>query len=163
MLILTTQCVLNQNCVVVPLARAGGAFKQVTDILLAGNLSVIQLPCPELLYSGLTRLPKTKEEYDTKDYRSHCRRIALEQFKIIEIYLAAGYEIKGLIGIAKSPTCDTSSKNGIFMEEFLPLFAAKNISLPVIDIPADYIEGEENVKKFLHSLRSWLTTSNLGT
>lgn len=53
-LVLVSHCVINQNSVVLPLAKAGGPFNFV-DTLLKNNIGIYQLPCPEFKFAGLNR------------------------------------------------------------------------------------------------------------
>ncbi|MBZ3934963.1 hypothetical protein [Methanimicrococcus blatticola] len=89
------------------------------------NKKVIQLPCPELIYAGPERGRKTKEDYDTPDYRALCLELFLPYADMIEKLSKDGHEIK-ITGVPKSPSCgvltttvqtsaesESSSENGI--------------------------------------------------
>ena len=141
-LILVSHCVLNQNSVISGWERAQGGFNNIIKPLLEKNIGIIQLPCPELFHLGSSRPPMTKEEYDTVKYRKLCGQLADNQLKILTEYINNDYKIIGLIGIGNSPTCDTSGKQGIFMEIFLQKCNDNNIEINSVDIPRDYIEGE---------------------
>ncbi len=69
-----------------------------------GNKKVIQLPCPELIYAGTGRGKKSKEEYDTPDYRCLCLELFLPYADMIEKLSKEGHEIQ-ITGIPKSPSC----------------------------------------------------------
>ena len=84
---IVSHCILNQNSVVNGLERAEGAFNEVVEILLKNNYGIIQLPCPELIYLGIDREGKTKEEYDTKEYRKLCRELLKPIIKYLQEYI----------------------------------------------------------------------------
>lgn len=156
--IFLSHCILNQNTVVPPLARAKGPYKDIMEVLLNRGIGIHQLPCPEFRFLGLKRKPMTKEEYDTIDFRNLCKKIAEDTISIIKEYLNNEYEILGLIGINDSPTCSINDTKGILMEELLNMCEKENINLPLIDVPTDYYDGEKgrefilNFKAFLNRL-----------
>jgi len=142
-IIYTAHCILNQNAVVKGWERAQGAFNNILKVLLEQNISVIQLPCPEFIFSGKNRLPKTKKEYDVPVYRNICNKLARRIVNQMEEYVNNDYQIIGLLGIEGSPTCDSLDKKGIFMEGLFALMNSKNIYLNSFDIPRGYLEGED--------------------
>lgn len=150
LIIYTAHCVLNQNAVINGWERAQGAFNDIIRILLDSNISIVQMPCPEFTFLGEDRPPKTKEEYDTPEYRKLCKELALRLVEQMVEYRKHGYKIIGLLGICQSPSCDTMGKKGIFMEELFMLLEKENLQLPTFDIPEDYREGEADgaVKQF---------------
>lgn len=150
-----SHCILNQNTVVYPLARAKGPYKDIVEVLLQEEIGIHQLPCPEFRYLGLKRKPMTKEEYDTLEFRNLCKNIAEDTLKIMEEYLRNGYDILGLIGINDSPTCSLMNTKGILMEELLSICEKANINLKLIDVSADYHDGEKG-KEFIIKLKAFL-------
>lgn len=151
-----SHCVLNQNTVVCPLARAQGAYTEIIQEILKRGIGIHQLPCPEYRYLGLKRDPMTKDEYDTHAFRSLCSDIALDTIGIIEEYIENGYEIVGLIGINRSPTCSIRGSRGILMEELLSSIDNHNIEINLIDVIEDYKDGEDNTL-FINSLIEFLS------
>lgn len=143
-LVLVSHCVLNQNAVINGWERAQGGFNTIIKALIDQNLGLIQLPCPELRHLGCNRPPMTKEEYTTPAYIDLCSRLAKDQLDTLLEYKNNGYTILGLIGIENSPTCDTLTKKGVFMEIFLKLCSDHGIDLKSIDVTEDYIEGKSN-------------------
>lgn len=142
-LMITAHCVLNQNAVVRDWERAPGAFNKLVKVLLDENVSIIQLPCPEMAYIGEERPPKTKEEYDTPAYRMLCQHLAAPVVQQVADYHKNGYHIIGLLSIGKSPSCDTLGEKGVFMEELMCQLAKENIALKCFDIPESYLEGKD--------------------
>lgn len=126
-IIITAHCILNQNTVIKEEARALGAVPSVIEWILAEGYGIVQLPCPEFTFLGMNRPPMTYEQYDTPQYRQHCRDILLPIMEQLHEYQFNGYEIVGTIGIQSSPSCDQSK--GVFFEEFHKLLQEKNISV----------------------------------
>ncbi|TJX64068.1 hypothetical protein E8P77_13440 [Soehngenia saccharolytica] len=138
-IVVVSHCILNQNCVVQPMARAKGAFKIASRFIEEG-IGIIQLPCPELRHFGLERKPMSKFDYDTPIHREMCRHMLRPVIKEIEEYTNHGYEIVGVVGIEDSPNCDINENRGIFMQELFKLLNDANIQLKSYEIPLDYDE-----------------------
>ncbi|WP_326909896.1 CD3072 family TudS-related putative desulfidase [Sedimentibacter sp. MB31-C6] len=147
-IILVSHCILNQNTVVYPLARAKGAYKDIIRELINNDIGIHQLPCPEYRFLGLKREPMTKEQYDIEDFRNINKNIAIDTVNIIEEYLSNGYEVLGIVGINESPTCSINGNKGILMEELINILNDENINLSFIDVPNDYHDGEK-AEKFI--------------
>ena len=152
-IIFVSHCVLNQNSVVYPLARAKGAYKDIIIELINNDIGIHQLPCPEYRYLGLKREPMSKEQYDNEDFRKINNEIARDAVTVIKEYLSNSYEILGLIGINESPTCSINGNKGILMEELTDMLDKANIRLNYIDVPTDYHDGEKS-KEFIEELKS---------
>ncbi len=140
-LLLVSHCVLNQNAVLKDWERARGSFQFVSEVIKSG-VALIQMPCPELIYGGLSRLPMTYEEYNTPEYRALCKKEALTVIRQVEIYVKEGYEIYGVLGIEESPTCSISNQRGVFMEELFEMLAARNITCNTVEIPESWTSEE---------------------
>lgn len=153
-----SHCILNQNTVVSPLARAKGPYKDIIETIMEYDIGIHQLPCPEFRHLGLSRKPMTKLEYDTTDYRNLSKEIGKDVINIMKEYLANEYEIVGLIGINHSPTCGIRGEKGVFIEELMVLMNTHNIKIKTIDIPTDYHDGEKG-KKFIDELKDFLNKS----
>lgn len=145
-IVIVSHCILNQNSVVYPLARAKGAFN-ISNFLVNSGAGIYQLPCPEFKYLGLSRKPMEKNEFDTPSYRNLCKSLAAEVVLDIKEYKSQGYTLCGIIGINNSPTCSISGNKGIFMEEFISLLKSNDISLDFFEVPESYEEAaaEENL------------------
>jgi predicted secreted protein len=136
-LVLLSHCILNQNSVVLPLARSKGGF-QIVKYLIDEGIGIIQLPCPEFKFLGPKRKPMNKEEYDNAYYRTLCRDLFAPILEDVKKYLAQDYSLLGIIGINESPTCSISGKRGIFMEEIFALLHEQSIEIDYFEIPPDY-------------------------
>lgn len=141
-LVIVSHCIMNQNSVVYPLARAAGPFKIVKNLVDEG-VGIIQLPCPELRFEGIKRRPMEKHEYDSEEYRELCRNLFMPILSDITMYMEAGYEITGIIGINCSPTCSISGVRGILMEEIFNILKVNSIELKYVEIPSDYADEKD--------------------
>jgi len=138
-LILLSHCILNQNSVVLPLARAKGGFPIAKSFLDKG-FGIIQLPCPEFKFLGPERNPMNKEQYDSLEYRILCRELFKPILEDIKKYLAQSYSLVGIVGINDSPTCSITGIRGIFMEEIFVMLNEESIDINHFEIPVDYSE-----------------------
>lgn len=150
--------VLVCHCLLDPLTRAQGTKKVNRDIitvLVDAELSMIQLPCPEMMY-GFLRPPRSKEEYDTPEYRRHCRELAETAAKTVKDYENAHFHISGIISVGGSPSCgfqrthvkgEHAKEPGIFMEEVQRVFREQKIDVVIID--HDLLEDESERERFL--------------
>ncbi|MBU3144348.1 CD3072 family TudS-related putative desulfidase [Clostridium sp. CF012] len=146
-LILLSHCILNQNSVVLPLARSKGGFL-IAKSLLDQGIGIIQLPCPEFKFLGPQRKPMNKEEYDSPEYRTLCRELFTLILEDIKKYLTQGYSLVGILGINKSPTCSITGKRGIFMEEIFSILKEQAININYFDIPEDYTDDMDLSKLY---------------
>ncbi len=141
-LLIISHCIINQNSVVEPLARAKGAFP-IVEKLLEEGIGLIQLPCPEFKFLGPLRKPMSKEEYDSKEFRELCRKLFVDTLEDLKKYLQSGYELKGILGIKHSPTCSIRENQGIFMEEIFSMLKEEGINIKAYDIPENYEESQD--------------------
>ena len=92
-IIFVSYCILNQNSVVYPLARANGPYSDIITELLNSGSGIHQLPCPEFRFLGLKRNPMTKYEYNIDDFRKINKKLALDTAGVMKEYINNGYEI----------------------------------------------------------------------
>ena len=119
-IVVVAHCILNQNSRVLGLAYYPAVIGEVVDVLRRYNIGFLQMPCPELTYAGIKRPSKTKEEYNTPNYRKHCRKIAVSTANQLEEFAKNGVKVIAVLGIENSPSCDAGSfvnETGVFMEE----------------------------------------------
>ncbi|NBG89576.1 CD3072 family TudS-related putative desulfidase [Isachenkonia alkalipeptolytica] len=141
-LLVTAHCILNQNAVIKGWERASGPFSRIVKIVLDQNLGIIQLPCPEFRFGGEGRPPMTLQQYDTPAYREHCRQLLEPVVEEINEYRNKSYTIKGIIGIERSPSCDSKGNPGIYMQVLEGLLEKSGITMNSWDVPVDYQETE---------------------
>lgn len=133
--IITAHCVLNQNTVFPGDARSTGMMKDAVDWIHAQGWGILQLPCPEFTFLGPDRPGMTYAQYDTPEYRRHCRRILEPFVEQLKVYRQHEYAIVGGMGIQSSPSCDPG--RGVFMEELAAMLSEAGIAVdPWWQIPA---------------------------
>lgn len=107
-------------------------FNSLITPLTEQGIGIHQLPCPELFYEGLKRSPADIDAYDNKIYRANCIKLIND---IVLPYMLEfkknNYEMKGIIGIRKSPSCDTQ---GVFFQELKKQMNANDINMPMIAV-----------------------------
>ncbi|NEZ75342.1 DUF523 domain-containing protein [Clostridium botulinum] len=143
-------------------------IRKFLKLLMDNNISIIQLPCPELTCYGIKRWGHVKDQFDTPHFRKHCRQLFSIYLEQIEEYINNGYEILGIVGIEGSPTCgvnktcvgkwggELSSNNylqsiigtikkvnerGVFMEEIKKILEEKQLNINVIGLDETNIEN----------------------
>jgi len=126
-LVLVAHCVLNQNSIYDGTADFPSQFRQVVELLIEHRVGIVQLPCPELSCLGLDRKDRDgarrellaentrirglmEEGRNVEKLRARADDIATE----VAEYRRHGFEVLGMIGINRSPSCgvETTSRNG---------------------------------------------------
>jgi predicted secreted protein len=170
-------CILNQNSRVQEAAVERGMLMPVVSILHQEGVGMIQMPCPEFTYLGPNRWWQAKAQYDTPNYRRHCRELSTLIVDQMEEYVKHSYSVLGIIGMEGSPSCGINnagpvvewggrpqvklseapkeSGKGVFMEEVIYEVRRRGLELPRLrglDVGnEDYASDEE-----LARLRRWL-------
>jgi predicted secreted protein len=98
-------CHLNVNTKVHGLADYRGAREDLVSDFVSSGIGIVQLPCPEATFLGMSRWGMTYEQYDTPAYRRHCREILGPTLDTLVALAADGCEIVGIYGVAGSPSC----------------------------------------------------------
>jgi predicted secreted protein len=96
-------CLLNQNAKVIGGAVCPGIYSPLVEQLRARDWQLLQMPCPELTFTGMNRFWAVREQYDTIAYRRHCRRIVAPVAGAVAAHLERGDEVV-LIGLEGSPS-----------------------------------------------------------
>ncbi len=104
-IIFVSSCLLNTNNKVCGLARYSGMCKEVFDTLADNGLGIQQMACPEPLDLGIQRWWYTKNLYDCRGFRDHCRSLAERVVTYMEEYARVGYKVVGILSCDGSPTC----------------------------------------------------------
>lgn len=131
---LISHCVLNNYC---ELPEASETFrKKILEILTDKNISIVQLPCPELCYQGLEResiLPGTEP---AEKYQEYCESLLAPIIKNLEDYTRHGIEIAGVVGIETSPSCSVEDSAAIMTRLLFKEMEEKKIPWgKVVDMP----------------------------
>lgn len=112
-LLITSHCVLNQNAVVLPLARSAGVVRSAADWAVEQGYSIYQLPCPEFRFAGPQRRPASFDDYNTDAFHASNRELLKGVIAHLKRYVEAGYEIVGGLHVTGSPACDPDTGNWI--------------------------------------------------
>ena len=135
-IIVVSHCILNQNSRVLGIAYYPGMINEIVDILRKYEIGIVQMPCPELIYTGLLRWSRTKEQYDIPSFRRHCREIASIIVDQIQNYLKKDFKVIAILGIDGSPTCGVEETSigyiGGYLPDLTPSQEAKFIKAPGI-------------------------------
>ncbi|MFT9077344.1 CD3072 family TudS-related putative desulfidase [Ethanoligenens sp.] len=152
-IIFVCNCLLNSNNKVMERARYPGIFSDVVKIIDSFGIGIMQLPCPEMLYSGCQRYWGGKNVFESAGYRKFCRTLAAQVADYMENYHMAGYQVVCVLGCDGSPTCGVHFTNhyengggrpkaiqrslleepGIFIEELKRELEARNLPVPKMD------------------------------
>lgn len=146
---LVAHCILNQNSRVFGLAEEPGVIRKVIETLMRNDVGVIQMPCPELIYAGLARTPKTREQYDNLEFRSLCRKIAEKLASQVSEYERREIKLKIVVGIDGSPSCGVKN-SGILVEELRAALDKIGVSAPFCDVNVNNLEeGVAEIEKLI--------------
>ncbi len=103
--VVLAHCLLNQNSVVYGLAKRKGMFIELLDFLDKRGFGVVQLPCPETTYAGLSRFWQSVEQYDNQGFREHCNKLTHCILSYLNALREGGVKIVAIIGVKGSPSC----------------------------------------------------------
>ena len=136
--VFVAHCVLNQNSISDGTADYPAVFTEVFDVLRDSNVGIVQMPCPELICLGLDRgnpegaagpvvveNTRIRRALEQEPAASGVAALAGQVILQIEEYLKHGFEVRGIVGIDRSPSCGvrTTSRDdaevegrGVFIE-----------------------------------------------
>ena len=138
-LVFVAHCILNQNSISDGTAIFPGSIKTVLELFNQSNIGIVQMPCPELVCLGLDRGNRDGSSAPVLVENTRIRKMMTQRpattmldkiiqdliFQIVE-YRNYGFNILGIIGINRSPSCgvETTSNNnaeikgkGVFISE----------------------------------------------
>jgi predicted secreted protein len=164
-----SHCILNQNAISEASAQFPSQYQQVVDLLTENNIGIIQLRCPEFLCLGLNRSDDLGGEREVllensrirmcleeKKNRDTLRKYATEIQNEIDEYLKYGFNVLGIIGVNRSPSCgiETTTKNtkeipgyGVFMHELKIMLENANLKIPMIGTKTSQVEASVKAVK----------------
>jgi predicted secreted protein len=171
-IVLLAHCILNQNSISDGTADFPGQFTAVVEELIRARVGIVQLPCPELTCLGLDRQdpgggarPLLEENTRIREALGQESRVDLLRAKAREVvgqvleYRKHGFQVAGLIGVDRSPSCGigaTTAGNqevrgsGVFMEILLTELAASGVALPAAGTRTSRVEESVlNVRRLL--------------
>jgi len=171
-IIVLAHCLLNQNSISDGTADLPAQFTEVIRLLMANDIGIIQMPCPEFLCLGLDRQDKQGAGRDLLLENTRIRNLlekggnleilrekAKEIVFQLEEYIQYGFKIVGIIGVNRSPSCgvETTTKEGnetggrgVFMEIIENELEKKGINIPMIGSKTSrQAESVERIKRFI--------------
>ncbi len=171
-LIVVAHCIVNQNSISDGTADFPSQFKEIIELLMENKIGIIQLPCPELLCLGLDRKDKAGALRDLLSENTRIRGLMEEPQNIMKLrakaddligqleeYQRYGFEILGLVGINRSPSCgiETTTKDaweehgkGVFAAVLEEKLHHKGITLEMIGVKTGKVEESvARVKKLI--------------
>ena len=167
--IFTAHCFLNQNSISDGTAVYPACFKGLVRLMTENDIGIVQMPCPELMCLGLDRSNPNGADFPVTVENTRIRHAMLEKdkyarleqladsviFQILE-YCRHGFQILGIVGANRSPSCgvQTTSDNneevpgkGLFIE-----LLGKKLSEHGITIPMTGIKSDEDIQK----IKDWI-------
>ncbi len=154
--IFLAHCLLNQNAISDGTAVCPAAFKNALQLLLDAGTGIIQMPCPELCCLGLDRgdscgtdRPAVVENTGIRQAMQEppaSERLAVlagQVLRQITEYHRHGFEILGIVGANRSPTCgvETTSDHGeeiegrgLFIEAIAYRLAQESLAVPMVGV-----------------------------
>ncbi len=184
--VIVAHCLLNQNAISDGTADFASQFQEIIEMLMKHQVGIIQLPCPELLCLGLERgdrnggkRPLLEENSRIRDLlvseasMSILRQKAEEIARQVADYQEHGFEVLGLIGVDRSPSCgvETTSRGrreepgrGVFVEILHERLSEGGIALRMIGTKTSQKElSVDRVQKFLNCAARNVSNSEKGT
>jgi len=157
-IIFLSHCILNQNSISDGTADFPGTNSELLKFLIRSDAGIVQMPCPELLCLGLDRgnihgseSPIVVENTRIRKLLSSTasakkiKNLVNQLLMQMDEYKKNGFEIPGIVGINRSPSCgvDTTSMNnkevageGVFIKVLREEMEKRNIHTKVIGIKA---------------------------
>ena len=149
--VFVSHCILNSNTRADGHAGVPGVNQRVLELLMRLNIGVVQMPCPEMMCLGLDRgdvrggerpvlLENTRIRSGMKSNRSTEVMDAMigQVIAQVEQYIEHGFNVLGIIGINRSPSCGVETTTidneevkgeGVFIERLRTALEAKGIYL----------------------------------
>ena len=173
-LILVAHCLLNQNSISDGTADLPCQFREVVELLADCRIGIIQLPCPELTCLGLDRKDAAGGQRDLLTENTRIRGLMEERHNIetlraraddlamqVDEYRRHGFEVLGLIGVDRSPSCgvETTSRDGreaagqgVFVAVIGERLRARGITLGMTGVRTSAVA--ESLRKVRELIRS---------
>ena len=171
--VLVAHCLLNQNSISDGTADLPSQFNEIIEFLMRNHIGLIQMPCPELQCLGLDRgdehgseRPLLKENTRIRGLLSEpeqlhtLQRAAELLVRQIREYQTHGFQVLGVIGVDRSPSCGvaTTSMNGaeepgrgVFMEVLAESLAVNGMTTPMVGTKTN--EAEISLEKIRRLVR----------
>jgi len=170
--VLAAHCLLNQCAISDGTAECASQFTAVVELLMEHGIGILQLPCPELLCLGLERGDAGGARRPLLDENSRIRTQMLSEAAVgilrrqavtiarqVVDYRSHGFEVIGIVGVDRSPSCgvDTTSRDGreelgrgVFVEILADVLAQHGTVLRMVGTKTSEPERSiERVRRFL--------------
>lgn len=145
-------------------SRENGMISDAISVLMNNGVGVIQMECPEFGLYGNPRHPRSKDEYDTPQFKNRCREIASRSGDQMEGLLGKGQdpriELVAVVGLENPPSCGverttrtvdgvnvSSPGRGHLMETLELEMRRRGIDAPFIGLSLTGPEREERLKR----------------
>lgn len=79
--------------------------KPVVELLIAHDVGIYQMPCPEMCYVGAMRWGYVRDQYATPMFRRQLQAISEQLVDQAEEYVRSGYQVLGFVMVDGSPVC----------------------------------------------------------
>lgn len=151
--------------------REKGMMSDVVGTLMNHGVGAVQMDCPEFSLQGNPRPPRTRDEYDTSEFRRRCREItastcdAMESLK--EKGRDPGVEVVAVIGVENSPSCGVewttrtingesraSRGRGLLIEAVEEEMRLRGLDVPLIGVSMKETEREKGLKRLMEFVSS---------
>jgi predicted secreted protein len=173
-IVLLSHCLLNQNSLSDGTAEFPSQFYEIIELLMRNQIGMIQLPCPELLCLGLDREDRNGAKRSVLEENTRIRALMEEQDHLLVLrktaeeivgqlkeYHRHGFQILGVIGVNRSPSCgiETTSKNGsetagkgVFMEILSEALTKQGLTLHMVGTKTSEKEASmDAVRQLVHT------------
>ncbi len=162
--VLVSHCILNQSTRARwpggGARRDTGVLRDVLELLMAEGVGVVQMDCPEFSLFGNPRRPRTKEGYDTPEFREICSQIAgrtCDRIIAFQKTGPTGVEVVAVLGVEGSPSCGVgrtpriiddegvdASEPGLLIENLMDEMRRVGLETPIMGI--SFRKGEERLR-----------------
>ena len=171
--VLLAHCLLNQNSISDGTADFPSQFEKIIEFLMINHIGLIQMPCPELQCLGLDRgdrhgseRPLLKENTRIRELLSEPEQLHILRQKAellvrqIREYLTHGFQVLGVIGVDRSPSCGVATTSmdgaeepgrGVFMEILADTLDENGITIPMVGTKTQ--EAELSLEKVRRLVR----------
>jgi len=167
--IFLAHCITNMNARMHKCATFPAAVKPIVEFCLEHDIGMIQLPCGELMVTGLGRdRDEPEQEYlrqalEMPVARTRIRQLAEQVVFQMKEYRFQGFTMLGVLGKNGSPTCGVETTafpdpekrfgpgQGVFIQELELLIKEAGLEIPVKGF--DDAKPEESVDWIRENLR----------
>lgn len=166
--VFVVHCVLNQTTRARweegSASRDNGMVSEVVGLLMRHGVGAIQMECPEFSLYGNPRPPRSREEYDTPEFKRKCREIAIQACEGMEALMEGGsepeIEVRAILGFEGSPSCGVERTTrtingerrrapgrGHLIEALQLELRSRGLEVPFIGVSLRVEEGREALRR----------------